>query len=99
MIGTARRFSLGWLRDKVFSSRTVQTAVLSALLGSLATYLGAHTATGVTHSSVVATLGSESATQRPSALTATPLNGSARAGGDSDSAKFFTYVVQPNDTI
>jgi type II secretory pathway predicted ATPase ExeA len=96
---TARRFSLGWLRDKVFTSRTVQTAVLSALLGSLATYLGAHTATGVTHSSVAATLGSESATQRPSALTATQLNGSARAGGDSDSAKFFTYVVQPNDTI
>jgi hypothetical protein len=53
----------------------------------------------VTHSSVAATLGSESATQRPSALTATQLNGSARAGGDSDSAKFFTYVVQPNDTI
>src|SRR6202171_2663033 len=48
---TSRRFSLVWLRDKVFTSRTFQTAVLSALLGSLATYLGAHTATGVTHSS------------------------------------------------
>src|SRR6267143_1122583 len=36
---TARQLSLGWLRDKVLASRTVQTAVLSALLGSLATYL------------------------------------------------------------
>jgi general secretion pathway protein A len=95
----ARRFSLGWLRDKVFTSRTVQTAILSALLGSLATYLGAHTATGVTRSFPAVTLGSESAAQRPATLAATQLEGSARAGGDADSSRFFTYVVQPNDTI
>jgi len=96
---TAHHFSLGWLRNTVLASRTVQTAVLSALLGSLATYLGAHTATGVTHSSPTVTLGSESAAQRPAALTATQFDGSARGGGGSDSSRFFTYVVQPNDTI
>jgi type II secretory pathway predicted ATPase ExeA len=95
----APRFSLGWLRDKVFSSRTVQTAVLSALLGGLATYLGAHTATGVTHSSPAGTLGPESAAQRSATLAATELVGSARTSGDADSSKFFTYVVKPNDTV
>src|ERR1700719_540525 len=68
---TARQPSLGWLREKVFTSRTVQTALLSALLGSLATYLGAHTATGVTHSSLGASFDSESAAQRPATLAAT----------------------------
>jgi hypothetical protein len=95
---SARQFSLGWLRDKVFTSRTVQTAVLSALLGGLATYLGAHTATGVAHSSA-ASLELESPAQRPATLAATHVDGSARAGRDSDASKFFTYVVQPDDTI
>src|SRR6202790_4258298 len=99
-LGTSRQFSLGWLRDKVLTSRTVQTAVLSALLGSLATYLGAHTATGVAHSSAAAAgLDSESAVHRPSTLTATQGDGSARSGRDSDASKFFTYVVEPDDTI
>src|ERR1700676_35828 len=97
---SARQFSLGWWRDKVLTSRTVQTAVLSALLGSLATYLGAHTATGVAHSSAAAAgLDSESAVHRPSTLTATQGDGSARSGRDSDASKFFTYVVEPDDTI
>jgi type II secretory pathway predicted ATPase ExeA len=95
---SARQFSLGWLRDKVLTSRTVQTAVLSALLGGLATYLGAHTATGVAHSSA-ASLELESPAQRPATLAATHVDGSARAGRDSDASKFFTYVVQPDDTI
>jgi general secretion pathway protein A len=95
----ARRLSLGWLRDKVLASRTVQTAVLSALLGSLATYLGAHTATGVTHSSPAASRDSESAVQRPTTLAGIQLDGSAPSGRNSDSSRFFTYVVQPDDTI
>jgi type II secretory pathway predicted ATPase ExeA len=95
---SARQSSLGWLRDKVFTSRTVQTAVFSALLGGLATYLGAHTATGVAHSSA-ASLESESTAQRPATLPATHVAGSARSGQDSDASKFFTYVVQPDDTI
>ena len=94
-----RQLSFGWLRDKVFTSRTVQTALLSALLGSLATYLGAHTATGVTHSSLGASFDSESAAQRPATLAATKLDGSARSGRDSDASRFFTYVVQPDDAI
>jgi type II secretory pathway predicted ATPase ExeA/LysM repeat protein len=98
-LGTSRQFSLGWLRDKVLTSRTVQTAVLSALLGSLATYLGAHTATGIAHSSPAASLDSESAAQRPATSAATNVDGYARAGRDSDASKFFTYVVQPDDTI
>jgi type II secretory pathway predicted ATPase ExeA len=96
---TAHHFSLGWLRNTVLASRTVQTAVLSALLGSLATYLGAHTATGVTRSSPTVTLASASAAQRPAASAAAQFDGSARGGGGSDSSRFFTYVVQPNDTI
>jgi len=96
---TAPQFSFGWLRDNLFLSRTVQTAVLSALLGGLATYLGAHTATGVTRSSPAADLGSQSAEQRSATFATAQLDGSARSGRDSDSSRFFTYVVQPNDTI
>jgi general secretion pathway protein A len=98
-LSAARQFSLGWLRDKVLTSRTVQTAVLSALLGSLATYLGAHTATGLAHSSAAVGLDSESGAQRAAALDATKVDGSARAGRDSEASKYFTYVVQPDDTI
>jgi general secretion pathway protein A len=96
---TTPQFSLRWLRDNLFLSRTVQTAVLSALLGGLATYLGAHTGTGVLGSSPTADLNSQSAEQQPATVAATQLDGSARSGGDSDSSRFFTYVVQPNDTI
>jgi hypothetical protein len=96
---TTPQFSLGWLRDNLFLSRTVQTAVLSALLGGLATYLGAHTGTGVLGSSPTADLSSQSAEQQPATVAATQLDGSARSGRDSDSSRFFTYVVQPNDTI
>lgn len=98
-LSTAHQFSLGWLRDKVLTSRTVQTAVLSALLGSLATYLGAHTATGLAHSSAAVGVDSEAGAQRAAALDATKVDGSARSGRDSEASKSFTYVVQPDDTI
>src|SRR5712671_590036 len=94
---TARQLSLGWLRDKVLASRKVQTVVLSALLGSLATYLAAHSATGVAHSA--AGLESESAAPPSASLAAAPLEGAARPGRDADASSFFTYVVQPEDTI
>jgi type II secretory pathway predicted ATPase ExeA len=93
------QFSLRWLRDNVFASRTVQTAVLSALLGGLAAYLGAHTATGTLHSVAASNLGAESAAQQPATFVNTQLDGSARSDRDSESSRFFTYVVQPNDTI
>jgi type II secretory pathway predicted ATPase ExeA len=95
------QFSLRWLRDNVFASRTVQTAILSALLGGLFTYLGAHTGPGTVHSSPAsaANLGAESAAQQPATFINTHLDGSARPGRDSESSRFFTYVVQPNDTI
>ena len=93
------QFSLGWLRDNVFASRTVQTAVLSALLGGLFTYLGAHTGPGTLHSAAAANLGAESAAQQPATFVANELDGSVRSGRDSESSSFFTYVVQPNDTI
>jgi general secretion pathway protein A len=95
------QFSLKWLRDNVFASRTVQTAILSALLGGLFTYLGAHTGPGTVHSSPAsaANLGAESAAQQPATFINTHLDGSARPGRDSESSRFFTYVVQPNDTI
>jgi type II secretory pathway predicted ATPase ExeA len=93
------QFSLRWLRDNVFASRTVQTAVLSALLGGLAAYLGAHTAPGALHSVAAANLGAESAAQQPAPFATNQLDGSVRSGRDSESSRFFTYVVQPNDTI
>jgi len=98
-ITASSRFSLGWLRDKVLANRTFQTAVLSALLGSLATYLGAHTGTGLVHSSPAATLVSESAVQPSSALPGTQGNASSYTNRAIGAARFYTYVVQPNDTL
>jgi general secretion pathway protein A len=90
--------SVRWWQD-VFASRTAQTAILSGLLGGLGTYFGAHIGTEAIHTSSAANLSSQTPGQQPAPLTTTPLNPSARASRDSDSSRFVTHVVRPNDTI
>src|SRR6202790_1339534 len=53
---TTPLFSVRWWRDNVFASRTAQTAILSALLGALGTYFGAHIGTEAIHTSSAANL-------------------------------------------
>src|ERR1700680_4897582 len=96
---TTPLLSVGWWRDTVFGSRTAQTAILSALLGALGTYFGAHIGTEAIHTSSAANLSLQVAGQRPTPFVAMPLNGSARSSQNSDSSRFLTHVVRPNDTI
>jgi hypothetical protein len=93
------RFSLDWLRGKVLKNRVLQTAVLSALLGGIATYLGAHAGKRPVHWPSAATLSSESAAQSKSTLPGTENGRSPNENRLSQPSKFFTYVVQPDDTI
>jgi type II secretory pathway predicted ATPase ExeA len=97
--GSPARFSLRWWRDNVFASRTAQTAVLSALLGGLGTYLGAHIATGAINNSSAASLPAPIAAQGSGQSGVTPGNGPTTGTRDSSSTRFVTYVVRPNDTI
>lgn len=97
--GSPARFSLRWWRDNVFASRTAQTAVLSALLGGLGTYLGAHIGTGAINSSSAASLPGPTIAQGSGQLGVMPGNGPTTGTHDSSSTRFVTYVVRPNDTI
>jgi general secretion pathway protein A len=97
-ITSGSRFSIDWWKAKVFENRTLQTAALSALLGSVATYLGVHTATGTTHSSP-ASLVSDSAPQSKATSPAAQGNASSYTDRGIERSKFFTHVVQPDDTI
>ena len=91
------RPSVDWLRSRVLENRTLQTVVLSALLGSLATYIGAHTGNAIVHSASTVAVAADSG-QRAAAYS--PLERSASASHpDPSQQRFFTYVVQPNDTI
>jgi general secretion pathway protein A len=91
--------SVRWWRENVFASRTAQTAILSALLGGLGTYFGAHIGTEAIHTSSAANLSSHTPEQRPTPFAAMPLHGSTRSSQNSDSSSFVTYVVRPNDTV
>jgi general secretion pathway protein A len=90
-------FSPQWWRDNLFASRTAQTAVFSALLGCLGTYLGAHIGMGAIHTSSAASFSSQSPAQQPPPFAATPSDGSPPS--NSGSSGFVTYVVRPHDTI
>jgi general secretion pathway protein A len=98
-IDVSPRFSLDWLRSKLLENRVVQTAILSALLGSVATYLGVHTASGQLHSTSAASLTSDSATQAKSALPDAERSPSQNGNHLGATSQFFTHVVQPDDTI
>src|SRR5712672_3337130 len=62
--------SARWWRDSVFANRTAQTVVLSALLGGLGTYFGAHIGTEAIHTSSAANVSSQASGQE----SAPPLN-------------------------
>jgi len=98
MTAPKRAISFEWLRGKVLENRTLQTAVLSGLLGSLATYLGAHTGAAVLHSPPGINVVAESPSPTPAVFTGTQRPVSYRGPG-AEASGFFTYVVQPNDTI
>lgn len=96
---SASLFSVRWWRDNVFASRTAQAAILSVLLGGLGTYFGAHIGTEAIHTSSAANYSSQTQGQLPAPFASSPLNGSARSSQYSDSSRFVTHVVRPNDTI
>jgi len=98
-ITSAPLFSVRWWRDNVFANRTAQTVVLSTLLGGLGTYFGAHIGTEAIHTSSAANYSSQTQGQQGVPFPSSPLNGSARSSPDSDSSRFVTHVVRPNDTI
>ena len=97
-IRTRPAFTLEWLQSKVLENRTLQTAVLSALLGSLATYFGAHTGAAIAQPSPAGSVLADSAVQRPAAFV-TAEHGSPYASQTGEKSRFFIYTVQPHDTL
>jgi general secretion pathway protein A len=95
-VTTTSRLSVRWWTDSLFANRTAQTAVLSALLGGLGTYFGAHIGTRVIDTSSAANL--SPLEQATSFAVAKGMN-SVGSSHDAGSAKFVVYVVRPNDTI
>jgi len=98
-IGSTPQFSVRWSKDNLFASRTAQTAVLSALLGALGTYFGAHIGTRAIDSSSAANLSAQTSAEQSTPFHNAKGNGSLGFSRDSGSAKFVTYVVRPHDTI
>jgi LysM domain len=68
------------------------------LLGGLATYFGAHTGAAIAQPSPAASFLAGSAVERPAAFV-TAEHGSPYANQTGDKARFFTYTVQPHDTL
>jgi general secretion pathway protein A len=97
-IASHSALSWEWLKSNVLENRTLQTAVLSGLLGSLATYFGAHNGSAVARSSSGINVVAESVAATPAGFTGTQRPASYR-GQAVEAPGFFTYVVQPNDTI
>jgi hypothetical protein len=91
-------FSLDGLGGRVFENRTLQTAVLFALLGGLAAYSVANRGAALVRSSPGMNVPAGSAEQMPAAF-ASP----ERADPDDDqttgTAGFVSYTVQPHDNI
>ena len=97
-VGSKPGISLEWLRGKVLGNRTLQTAVLSGLLGSLAAYFGAHTGAAVVHSAPPINVVADAPAPTPTAFTSAQRPASYYGQG-AEASGFFTYIVQPNDTI
>lgn len=93
-----RALSLDGLEGRVFGNRALQTAVLFALLGSLATYFVAYRGAAVVRSSPDLNVPADSAVRMPAALVSPE-----RANPDADQVTekdgFITYIVQPHDNI
>jgi general secretion pathway protein A len=96
--GTSR-FSIPWWRDNFFANRTAQTAVLSALLGGLGTYFGAHIGTRAIDTSSAASLSMQTPGEQSTSFTTAKGQNSQGSSLDAGSSKFAMHVVRPNDTI
>jgi type II secretory pathway predicted ATPase ExeA len=97
-IGGRRALSLDGLGARVFGNRILQTAVLFALLGSLATYVVAYRGTAVVGSSPGKNVPVDSAVRMPAAFVS-PVRANPDADQTTEKAGFITYVVQPKDNI
>jgi type II secretory pathway predicted ATPase ExeA len=98
-----------WSKDNFFRHRIFQTSVALLVVGSLAIYLGTHNGSGTAQPSpdTPRTFAAQEVSQ------SVPLSeriiaenfvtvhdqGAQQTGSREDSRTFFTYVVQPNDTL
>jgi type II secretory pathway predicted ATPase ExeA len=90
--------SLDEVGGRVFENRTLQTAVLFALLGSLATYFVAYRGAAVVRSSPGMNVPVDSAVRMPAAF-ASPEPANPDAHQTTEKTRFITYIVQPHDNI
>jgi general secretion pathway protein A len=97
-IGTQRALSLDWLRSRVLENRTLQIAVLCGLLGGLATYFGARTGAALVRSAPPVNVLADSAVKRPATFVNSE-NPNPFSDQRPAASGFFTYTVQPNDTV
>ena len=92
-----------WWSGRPFQQRVFQTSTLALLLLSLAIYLGTLAGAGTflaEHwSDLSSTTARTSSDQHSAASGELPPNDPPRNDGQQNSAKVFTYVVQPNDTL
>lgn len=90
-------FSLDGLGG-VFENRTLQTAVLFALLGGLAAYFVAYRGAALVRSSPAMNVPAGSAEQMPAAF-ASPERADPDDDQTTETAGFVSYTVQPHDNI
>jgi general secretion pathway protein A len=97
-IGGRRALSLDGLRGRVFENRTLQTAILFALLGGLATYFVAYRGAAGVRSSPGMNVPVDSAVRMPAGF-ARPERANPDVRQTTEKAGFITYIVQPNDNV
>jgi len=97
-IGPRPALSLDELGGRGFENRTLQTAVLFAVLGSLATYFVAYRGAAVVRSSPGVNVPAESRVQTPAAF-ASPERANPDFDQTTEKDGFITYIVQPHDNI
>jgi len=99
-----------WSKDNFFRHRIFQTSVALLVVGSLAIYLGMHNGSGTAQPSpeirrtLAATQEVSESVSLPERTTAENFvtvhgQGAQQTVSREDSRTFFTYVVQPNDTL
>lgn len=97
-IGGRRALSLHGLRGSVFENRTLQTAILFALLGGLATYFVAYRGAAGVRSSPGMNVPAASAVRMPAGFVS-PERANPDVRQTTEKAGFITYIVQPNDNV
>jgi hypothetical protein len=93
-----RALFLDGLGGRVFENRAFQTAVLFALLGSVATYFVADRGAAGVRSSPRINVPADSAVRIPAALVS-PQRTNPDVAQGTENAGFITYIVQPNDNV